>query len=77
MNILLSTNAKYHFSREPRQAAIRVWRQNSTALNEEQVGVVRFGDKPIDVQHDRAIDSRDISLDRRQNIIEQVVVMDF
>ena len=50
-------------------------RQHLPVANEEQVGVVGFGNEAVEVEHDGAVDAGDVGLDRRENVVEQIVVV--
>ena len=53
-----------------------MWGLHAVTFYDEQIGVIRFGNKTIDVEHDRAVNARNICLDRRENIVEQIRMVD-
>ena len=58
------------------QTAVGVGRDQLTAADGEDVGVIGLGDKTRDIEHQRAVDTGDIRFDAGQNVVQQIVVMD-
>jgi hypothetical protein len=58
------------------KACVRVWRVYNSLVDHEQVGVIELGNKAQVIEHHSGINARDIGMDFRQDVIEQVIVMD-
>ena len=59
------------------QAGIRMGRDERSFFYDEDIGGIGFGNIAEDVEHDRVINACDIGLDFGEDVVDQIVVMDF
>ena len=75
VDVFLCSDLENHFPRQAGQTGVSERRQQLITLNDKQVRIVGFRDEAIHVQHDGAVDLRDIRFNDGQDIVQQVVVM--
>ncbi len=51
-------------------------RLHDLVFHNEEIGVIGFRNETIDIQHDRTVNSRDVRFNGREDVVEQIVVMD-
>ena len=65
-----------HFARQARQAGVSERREQHAVAYNEQIRIVRLGNEAVYVEHDGAVDTRDVRLDCGEDVVEKVVVVD-
>ena len=71
------THVEDHLSRQSGETGIGEWRHQLAVLHDEDIGVIGFGYESVDVEHDGTVDARHVGVDRRQDVVQEVVVVDF
>ena len=66
---------EHHLPCQPGETGVGMWCADRPASNHEQVRVVGLRYETVQIEHDRAVDSGNIGLDRGEYVVEQVVVM--
>ena len=64
-------------ARDAGQAGIRMGGYQRVVFGDEDVGGIGFGNISKNVEHDRVVNACDIGLDFGEDVVDQIVVMDF
>jgi len=76
-NIVFTANIQNHLPGQSWQTAVGMRCADCSVSDDEEVRIVCFGHETLHVQHYCAINPGNICLDRCEDVVEQVVVMNF